>query len=100
MPPEHFRSVATRIVPGLGRASQTLESVITRIIDARIGAPHDEPSDLLDVLLGAGQNEQPLSRAEIRDEVMTLVVAGHESEPILSRVRWHCCRRIPPPTSG
>lgn len=77
--PEHFRSVATRIVPGLGRASQTLESVITRIIDTRVCAPHDEPSDLLDVLLGAGQNEQPLSRAEIRDEVRTLVVAAHES---------------------
>ena len=77
--PERFRSVATRIVPGLGRASQTLESVITRIIDTRICAPHDEPSDLLDLLLGAGQNEQPLSGAEIRDEVMTLVVAGHES---------------------
>jgi cytochrome P450 len=77
--PEHFRSVATRIVPGLGRASQTLESVITRIIDTRIRAPHDEPSDLLDVLLGAGQNEQPLSGAQIRNEVMTFVVTGHES---------------------
>jgi cytochrome P450 len=79
LPPERFRSVATRIMPGLGRASQTLESVITRIIDTRIRAPHNEPSDLLDLLLGAGQNEQPLSGAEIRNEVMTFVVTGHES---------------------
>ena len=77
--PERFRSVTTQMMPGLGRASQTLESVITRIIDTRVGAPHDEPSDLLDLLLGVGQNRQPLSGAEIRDEVMTLVVAGHES---------------------
>ena len=77
--PERFRSVATRIVPGLGHASQSLESVITRIIDTRICAPHDEPSDLLDVLLGVGQNEQPLSDAEIRNEVLTFVVTGHES---------------------
>jgi cytochrome P450 len=77
--PKQFKSVATRIVPGLGSASQMLESVVTRIIDTRICAPHDEPSDLLDVLLGAGQNEKPLSGAEIRDEVMTLIVAGHES---------------------
>jgi cytochrome P450 len=74
--PEHLRYVATRIVPGLGGVSQTLESVIARIIDTRICAPHDEPSDLLDLLLAAGQHEQPLSRAEIQDEVMTLVLAG------------------------
>jgi len=74
--PERLRSVATRIVPGLGRVSQTLESVIARIIDTRICAPHDEPSDLLDLLLAAGQDEQPLSRTEIEDEAMTLVLAG------------------------
>jgi cytochrome P450 len=77
--PERLRSVATRIAPGLGRATQTLESVTARIIDTRIRAPHGEPSDLLDVLLAAGHDEQPLSRAEIEDEIMTLVVAGHES---------------------
>lgn len=77
--PERLRSIATRIVPGLGRASQTLESVAARIIDTRICAPHDGPSDLLDLLLAAEHEAQPLSRAEIQDEVMTLVVTGHES---------------------
>ncbi len=77
--PERFHSVATRIVPGLGRASETLESVVTRIIDSRMRAPHAEPSDLLDVLVGAGQTEHPLSAAEIRNEVMTFIVTGHES---------------------
>ncbi len=77
--PARLRTVAPWIVPGLGQASQTLESLITRIIDARIGAPHEEPSDLLDLLLSSGEDEQPLSRAEIQDEVMTLVCAGHET---------------------
>ncbi|WP_319456600.1 MULTISPECIES: cytochrome P450 [unclassified Mycobacterium] len=77
--PERIRAVATRIAPALGEASQTLNSLVARIIDARIRAPHDEPSDLLDLLLAAGQDEQPLSRAEIQDEVMTLVLTGHET---------------------
>lgn len=79
MSPKRVRAVTTWIVPGLGRAWQWLESLITGIVDARIGAPHDEPSDLLDVLMAAGQDEQPLSRAEIHDEVMTLICAGHET---------------------
>ncbi len=79
VPPEPLLAVATRIVPRLGRGWQTVERLITRIIDARARAPHDEPSDLLDLLLAAGRDEQPLSRAEIQDEVMTLVLAGYET---------------------
>ena len=79
LPPERFRAVAARIVPGLGRALQTLESLVCRIVDARIAAPHDEPSDLLDLLLAAGQDEQPLTRAEIQGEVMHHFCAGHET---------------------
>lgn len=76
--PERARAVA-RLVPGVGRAADTLESLVTRIIDERIAATHAEASDLLDLLLVAGQDEQPLSRDEIQNEVMTLVLAGHET---------------------
>jgi cytochrome P450 len=79
MSPQRTRAVATRIFPRLGSAAGTLESLVTKIIDARLAAPHAEPSDLLDMLLAAGQGDQPLSREEIRDEVMTLVLAGHET---------------------
>jgi cytochrome P450 len=78
LPPERVRAVA-RAVPGIGWASQTLESLVTRIVDERIAAPHAEPNDLLDLLLAAGQGEQPLTREEIQSEVMTLVLAGHET---------------------
>ncbi len=77
--PEQMKAMTTRLVPRLGRAAATLESLVTRIIDARIEAPHAEPSDLLDLLLAAGRDEQPLCREEIQDEVMTLVLAGHET---------------------
>jgi cytochrome P450 len=77
--PRRARWVADHVIPALGRASTTLEALVTRIIDARIAAPHPQPSDLLDLLLASGQEEQPLSREEIRDEVMTLVLAGHET---------------------
>lgn len=79
MPPARTKAVATRAFPHLGRATHTLESLVTRIIDERIANPHTQPSDLLDLLLAAGQDEQPLSREEIQDEVMTLVLAGHET---------------------
>jgi cytochrome P450 len=73
--------VAAMLPPPLstGEASQTLESLIARVVDARIDAPHDEPSDLLDLLVAAGQDEQPLSRAEIQCEAMMLIHAGRET---------------------
>jgi cytochrome P450 len=76
---ERLRTVTPRLVPGLGGALRTLESVTGRIIGARIDDPHDEPDDLLDLLLIAGQGEQPLSRAEVQAEVMTLICAGYET---------------------
>jgi cytochrome P450 len=79
LPPERTKAVATRLIRPIGRAADTIESLVTRIIDERVAAPHAEPSDLLDLLLAAGQDEQPLSREEIQTEVMTLVLAGHET---------------------
>jgi cytochrome P450 len=103
VPLKRVRTVAERAVPSVGQASDTLESLVTRIIDDRIAAPHDDPSDLLDLLMAAGPaagpaagaaagpaagaaagpaagpDEQPLHRDEIHDEVMTLVLAGHET---------------------
>jgi cytochrome P450 len=77
--PQRVRSMASRVVPGVARSAETLESLVTRIIDDRIAAPHVEPTDLLDLLVAAGQDEQPLCRDEIQDEVTTLVLAGHET---------------------
>ncbi len=79
MSPKWSKRFATKGIPSVGRASHTLESLVSRIVDDRIVAPHTEPSDLLDLLLAARQGEQSLCRNEIQDEVMTLVLAGHET---------------------
>jgi cytochrome P450 len=73
------RRLAAYVIPGAGQAASTLEALVARIIDSRLDAPHSGQSDLLDLLLGAAKDEQPFSRKEIRDEVMTLVLAGHET---------------------
>jgi cytochrome P450 len=66
------------LVPGLRSAARSLESLVNEIIDARLAAPHPEPHDLLDRLLIADEGKS-LNRREIRDEVTTLVLAGHET---------------------
>jgi cytochrome P450 len=66
--------VLARVSPHVGSAAQHLDGLVRRVVDTRRVAPHDEPRDLLDLLLASG-----LDDAEVRDEVMTLLLAGHET---------------------
>ena len=64
-------------------AVQRLDAVVERLIDdkkAQLAAGQD-PGDMLAVLIAARDPETGagLSRNELRDEVMTLVLAGHET---------------------
>jgi cytochrome P450 len=77
--PQRTRTLAEHVIPGLRHASATLERLVIGIVEARIAAPHSEATDLLDLLLAAGEGERPFSPEEIHDEVMTLVLAGHET---------------------
>ncbi|MFB6140303.1 MAG: cytochrome P450 [Halosimplex sp.] len=61
----------------LERAIDDLETVVYRIIDERARNPGDDVvSRMLDVEDEAGEG---MSREQIRDEVMTLLLAGHET---------------------
>lgn len=73
------RILAMALVPGVGPAMNTLDELVDGIIDARLAHPNEQPRDLLDLLVGASHDGQSLTRPEIRDEVMTLVLAGHET---------------------
>jgi cytochrome P450 len=68
----------------LRRAVATLDAVCAEVVDRRrrqgVGA---EDGDLLAVLLRAGTE---LSDQEIRDELVTLVIAGHET--VASSLTW------------
>jgi len=64
----------------IGRATRTLDRVANQLIEARIasGEQHD---DLLGLLLAARDPETgaAMSRRQIRDELMTFLLAGHET---------------------
>ena len=62
-------------------ALATLESLVTRLISDRRADPSDR-GDLLSMLVAARDEDgdgSGLTDAEIRDEVMTLLLAGHET---------------------
>ena len=68
-------------LPGVRQPVVRLRQIVATIIAGRRAAPPpDGPRDLLDVLItGRGDGDAQLSDAEIGDEVLTLMVAGHET---------------------
>lgn len=59
---------------------QLMDRMVRRIIADRRAAPRDHHDDILSLLLGAKDVEgQPLSDTEIRDELVTFLLAGHET---------------------
>ena len=70
------------------RAIKKLDTAVTLIIAARAAnqLPLDSPiRDMLDVLLDPDL-ETPLSKQQIRDEIVTFIVAGHET--VASALTW------------
>jgi len=63
---------------GIRRSMHTIDDVVRGVIDARSSSGGED--DLLDLLLAARDEDgRALSRTEVRDEVVTLVLAGHET---------------------
>jgi cytochrome P450 len=62
------------------RARRTLDALVLRIIDERRKAT-EKPNDLLSMLMSAQDEEtrEQMTDRQLRDEVMTLVAAGHET---------------------
>ncbi len=62
------------------RSKKTLDDLVFRIIDARRGGAED-PGDLLGMLMAIRDEDtkEGMSDVQVRDEVMTLVMAGHET---------------------
>ncbi len=89
MLPGHVASPLDR-----GRAAFRLDwlALIDRIIGARdaVPRPDDQPRDLLDLLRGARDPEtgQGFDHEQLRDEVSTLILAGHETTAV--SLFWAC----------
>jgi cytochrome P450 len=61
------------------RSMKTLDSLVFRIIDARRRGENADAADLLALLMAATEDGRGMSDQQLRDEVMTLVMAGHET---------------------
>lgn len=72
-----------------GAARRSLEEIVRRIIEERRGSDR-QPDDLLGLLLSVRDEEtgRPMDEAQIRDEVMTLLLAGHETTA--NTLAWAC----------
>jgi cytochrome P450 len=61
------------------RSMKTLDSLVFRIIDARRRGENADAKDLLAMLMAATEDGRGMTDQQLRDEVMTLVMAGHET---------------------
>jgi cytochrome P450 len=70
-----------RRIPGFGRRIDRVDELIHREIAERCAAEDTaERDDVLSMLVEARHEDgSPMSEAEIRDELLTLLVAGHET---------------------
>jgi len=76
------------LAPARRNAIRDLKEIVNTIIRERRASPQP-PGDLLNTLLHARDAEgHPMSDAQLRDEVMTLFLAGHETTAIA--LSWTC----------
>jgi cytochrome P450 len=69
------------------RAREEADALLFELIDERRKAPDEERDDVLEMLLRARHEDgSPMSNRELRDELMTLLVAGHETTA--SELAW------------
>ncbi|MCW5732067.1 MAG: cytochrome P450 [Alphaproteobacteria bacterium] len=81
---------------GLRRAKRDLDEVIGRILAERRADPADR-GDLLSMLLAARDEEsgEGMSDRQLRDEIMTIFLAGHETTANALAWTWYLLARHP-----
>ena len=83
-PPSWVPSPANRRLQG---ALRELDAAVLGMLRERTAHPSDEPRDMLDMLLAArDETGARLSSREVRDQVVTFIVAGHET--VASALTW------------
>lgn len=78
-------------------ARQTIDAVVTRIIAARRQSESPQEDDLLSMLLEARDpdNGEPMDDDQLRDEVRTIFLAGHETTANALTWTWYLLARNP-----
>ncbi|TNC63491.1 cytochrome P450 [Rubellimicrobium roseum] len=78
------------------RAIRTVEAVVTRMIAARRAEGCEKRNDLLSRLMAArDENGQPMSDTRLRDEAVTLLLAGHETTAVALSWTWYLIGQRP-----
>jgi len=79
-------------------AVEALEAIIDDIVAERRGTAHgtegDKPMDLLSILLRAHQDGEATD-ADIRDEMMTMLLAGHDTTALTLTYTWYLLSQHP-----
>ncbi|MGH6870977.1 MAG: cytochrome P450 [Rhizomicrobium sp.] len=79
------------------RTFAALDSAMYRLIAARGQAPSGAPRDLLDRLIAArdGDSGAGMSDKEVRDEVVIIFLAGHETTAVAMTFVWYLLSQHP-----
>lgn len=78
----------------LRRAERDLDAVIARLVAERLDT--GDAGDMLSMLLYAGDaSGEPLSPEQVRDEALTLLLAGHETTAAALGWAWHLLAEHP-----
>lgn len=71
----------------LAHANRALDTAVRAMVDQRRAQPAAVPADMLDLLLAARDEDgDALTTTEIRDQMVTFIVAGHET--VASALTW------------
>jgi len=77
------------------QARARLDAVVFRLIDARRAEGRDR-GDLLSILLAArDESDRPMPAGQVRDEALTLLLAGHETTANALTWAWDALTRKP-----
>lgn len=76
------------------RAMASLDRLVSDIVETR-RATGDEREDLLGLLMSATDEQGRMDEQQLRDEVITLVMAGHETTANLLSWTWYLLSRHP-----
>jgi cytochrome P450 len=82
----------------LRRAVHDLDVAVAAMLDERLARPlraGGPPRDMLDLLLAGHGREGALSRRQVRDQVVTFIVAGHETVASALTWAWHLLAQNP-----
>ena len=84
------------------RALSTIDEAVHRIISERRGRGKGDGDDLLGMLMGARDEEtgEAMSDGQIRDEVTTMYLAGHETTAVTLAWAWYLLSKSPEVARG